>query len=275
MKKFVLAVSTASLAIAGFSSSAFAAARDTAFSEDTTDGFVLDAVCVNYVHPSDTSDFTTYATGASVTTETITQDVGSEYIVPLGSPTTLVDGLSGPVHVNGYSPNIWAFYNKIVVYNDGAERRINQESFTRTTASATGCHVHKPGAGMSNVDHDDLHNDYNAPKGLQITTAIGPFTSDGPASPAGYKVLEKIPGPYVDPTQTVRDAQALICISPSTTTKKGAPGDWVAKSGYTGTLDGGPGPGVCSKALWDTAFGNGTPPASNFSTSPSNSLPQN
>jgi hypothetical protein len=264
MRKFISGCAATALAV-GLATTAQAAERDAQFGTDE----VLDAICVEIVNPSNSSDFTTYALDATSTEETIFRDVGSEYIVPLGNPITIVDGLSGPVHVNGYSPNIWAFHNRIVVYPDGAEVRINQESFVRTTRTATGCHVHKPGAGNSPQDKDDLHSEFNAPNGLQLTQALN-SVSDGPAVPAGYRVVSTIPGPYEDPTQTVRDAQALICISPSTTTKKGAPGDWVAKNGYTGNL-GGP----CSRALWDIAFGNGTPPASDFTTSPSNSLPQN
>src|SRR5687768_9288174 len=115
------AISAFGLAVA-LSTSALAAEADTTFGTQPA----LDAICASLVNPSDSSGFTTYALGVQSSTEQITRDVGDPYTVPLGNPVTVIDGLTGPVHVNGYSPNIWAYYNRIVIYPDGAEIRINQ-----------------------------------------------------------------------------------------------------------------------------------------------------
>jgi hypothetical protein len=272
MKNKLLALGASAMAISMVTASpALAAARDTTYGTDAA----LDAVCVAQVNPSDSSDFTTYATGVQTTIQVITQDVGTPFVVPIGDPTINFNGLVGPVHINGYSPNIWAFHNQVRHWAD-SQLVVHQETFTRTTHTATGCHVHKPGAGSSAVDHDDLHSDFNAPNGLQITTGFQTVTETTHV-PAADRIINAHYGPYDDPNNVIGE-QALICISPSSTGTKGAPGTWTAKNGFNGTLKTYPGnvtvqanptgTDTCSKELYDYAFTQSNTPASDFTQSP-------
>ena len=252
MNRIIFVASAAAISLSSFTTPAFAAVDMTFGSHPA-----LDAACNDLLPPSDQSGFTTYALGVTSNTSEETVDVGPEYIVPIGPSTTIVSGIyPKSEHLNGGSPNIFGNADKTVVYPGGAEKRRNTQTTKTTRESATGCHVHKPGAGASEVDHDNLHANFNAPPGLQKYVPASVVTSVEVIN--GYRVVEVIPGPYTDPTQSEIGAQVLICISPSTSTKRGAPGDWVGKNGYTG----------CSRALYDSLASKFDPNAP-----PTNSLP--
>lgn len=248
MKKLMFVASAAAISLTSMATPAFAAVPvDTAGTNP-----VLDQRCADDTPPNTPSGFTAYALGVTED-ETITAvvDVGSTYFVPIG-PATSALGPIGTPHLNGGSPNIFANADRLVVYAQGAQRRVNTSTTYTTRATASGCHVHKE----SNGDNDGLHPGYIAPPGLQRTTALSVVISERYQD--GYRVVETIPGPYTDPTQSEIGTQVLICISPSTSTKKGAPGDWVGKNGYTS----------CSRGLYDSLVSKFDPNAP-----PTNSLP--
>jgi hypothetical protein len=248
MRKFVTCLSMTALCATMFTP-AFAAV-------DTTYGTnaALDAACDAVLSPSDQSDFTTYALNVSSSTSSSTVDTGPEYIVGIGTPTSVTDGITGPAHINGKSPNIWAHGNVTVSYAT-AEVRVPTMTTVTTTTSASNCHVHKPGAGSSQVEHDSLHPAFNAPNGLQGDVPDPVVETE---VTYGYRV-DRVITNWIDPTQSSVGKQILICISPSTNAK-GVVGEWKSMHYYNGEA-GGP----CSRALWDLA--------ANGVVSPSASLP--
>ena len=255
MKKLMFVASAAAISLSSLATPAFAAVPvDTQFGTNP----VLDQICADGTNPSEPSGFTAYALGVVVGAETSsTVDVGPSYLVLIGPPRTVMSGVyPNSEHLNGGSPNIFGNADRTVIYDGGAERRVNTRTTYTTRASASGCHVHKPGAGNSQVDHDGLHEDFNAPRGLQRNTLFSAVISERYQD--GFRVLETIPGPYTDPTQSEIGAQVLICISPSTKLVKGVPGTWVGKNGYT----------ACSRALYDSLYSKFDPNAP-----PTNSLP--
>lgn len=250
MNKIIFVASAAAISLSSLSTPAFSAV-DMDFGRNPE----LDLACNDVLNPSDNSNYTTYALGASSDTDTVTVDVGPEYTVPIGPPTTTMSGVyTGSEHLNGGSPNIFGNADIMVVYPGGAERKVNTQTTETTTFSATGCHVHKPTGGES--PSDTLHEDFIAPNGLQDNVPASVVMP--PVITTGVRVVGMVPGPYTDPTQSQIGAQVLICISPSTIIKKGVPGSWVGKNGYT----------ACSRALYDSLFSKFDPNAP-----PSNSLP--
>ncbi|MHA6334564.1 hypothetical protein ACXYL9_12905 [Qipengyuania sp. CAU 1752] len=249
MKKLMFVASAAAISLSSMATPALAAVP--VDSEGTNP--VLDQKCADDTPPSVPSGFTAYALGATVgpEIETAVVALGPIYIVPIGSPTSVLGEIRTP-HLNGGSPNIFGYANRTVVYPGGAQRWVNIRTTLTTYASATGCHVHKE----SNGDNDGLHPGFIAPPGHQRNTPFSAIHSERFVD--GSRMIDTLPGPYTDPTQSEIDAQVLICISPSTKLVKGVPGTWVGKNGYT----------ACSRALYDSLYSKFDPNAP-----PTNSLP--
>ena len=90
------------------------------------------------------------------------------------------------------------------------------------------CEWHETGPATE----DEIVDPYFDPAALIDTVPGVPVNQDQTDSLDGF---EDHGGPVQAEGGPFHIGQVVICISPSTSTKKGVPGAWVAKNGYTGT----------------------------------------
>lgn len=210
----------------------------------TDDDPTLNQYC--QVQPNVHSGFTAIAINvASVQVgQPVVEDLGLVSIVGNGDPVKTY-GDFRDAHVNGHSPNIFAYRDYTYVYPTATATY--RTKVTTTYQYTFDCHVHKylndhaPG-------NDALHPHYNAPPDQQSYGVLGPTYTL-----VTYGTRTETINNWTDPNQPGGSDEQVICISPGP-----HGGSWRTQNGYVdGSL------GTCSTD-WYTALGGSTP---------SNSLP--
>ena len=265
MKKTISAVSAAALALSSLAapvtaqeageesfSLLAAAANEEPSTVDETYGMNpdLDQACADLLNANGNSGFRTFAENVTTTVgDPVTVDDGPTVTTGIGMVVFTMNGYRD-AHVNGQSVNIHAFADLIATYPDGALETTPTKTTVTTTRSGS-CHVHKPTNGNN---QETIHPGFQiAPPGQQVDD---PVTTTSTVTTFSTRT-NTIPGPFVDPTQSRIGSEFVICISPSTTTKKGVPGVWRGQNGYVSQLG-----RTCSTAWYSELNPAGTPSVS-------------